>query len=58
MTNDSKGMRPLTWPSAVCPATLDGQVSIADSTHTATITDDETGVINFAGDAGNALESV
>ena len=32
-------------------STLDGQVSIADSTHTATITDDETGVINFAGDA-------
>ncbi|MCP3695905.1 MAG: hypothetical protein GY917_27140, partial [Planctomycetaceae bacterium] len=27
---------------------LDGQVTIADSTHTATITDDETGVINFA----------
>ena len=35
-------------------STLDGQVSIADSTHTATITDDETGEINFAGDAAAA----
>ncbi|MDA1014044.1 MAG: putative Ig domain-containing protein [Planctomycetota bacterium] len=36
---------------------LDSQVSITDSTHTATITDDETGTINFAADAATAEAS-
>ncbi|MDA1013624.1 MAG: hypothetical protein O3A00_04120 [Planctomycetota bacterium] len=34
-------------------STLDGQVSISDSTHTATITDNETGVIDFQADQSN-----
>jgi hypothetical protein len=38
-------------------STLDGRVSIGDSTHTATILDNELGVINFQADQANA-ESV
>ncbi len=38
-------------------SSLSGQVTLSDTTHTATITDDETGVINFLADAA-AAESV
>jgi hypothetical protein len=38
-------------------STLDGHVSLSDTTHTATILDNETGVINFLADQSNA-ESV